>query len=152
MNLSAPFIPQFFKDQVAQILPYASVVFGNETELAAYSEAQSLGTTDLKKIAQSIADLPSKFSSRKRVVICTHGAEPTIVATQGESEQLEIPTASVSDIVDTNGAGDAFAGGVCGALLLGNDVKKAVEVGQKLGRMCIGQVGPILKFPKEKVL
>ena len=56
------------------------------------------------------------------------------------------------DIVDTNGAGDAFAGGVLGALLLGKKIDQAIEVGQKLGRMCIGQVGPILKFPKEPVV
>ncbi len=157
MNLSAPFIAQFFKDQVDQMLPYCSVVFGNETEFAAYSESHDLPSKDLAKVAQHIADLPTKFgstSSAKRVVICTQGADATIVATQGASEQQSIPTAKVADaeIVDTNGAGDAFAGGVLGALLLGKDVAKAVEVGQTLGRMCIGQNGPVLRFPKEKVL
>ncbi|KDN45917.1 Ribokinase-like protein [Tilletiaria anomala UBC 951] len=157
MNLSAPFIPQFFKDQVDQVLPYASVVVGNESEFEAYAASHSLADPkDLKAIAQHIADLPATFGSlqQKRYVVCTNGAQPTILAVQGESSQKEIPTAQVpdSEIVDTNGAGDAFAGGVLGALLLGKTIEQAVEVGQKLGRMCIGQVGPMLKFPKEQIV
>lgn len=31
MNLSAPFICQFFKDNLNQVLPYVDVLFGNET-------------------------------------------------------------------------------------------------------------------------
>jgi adenosine kinase len=31
MNLSAPFLCQFFKDPMLQTLPYVDVLFGNET-------------------------------------------------------------------------------------------------------------------------
>jgi adenosine kinase len=55
-------------------------------------------------------------------------------------------------IVDTNGAGDAFAGGFLGAYVLGKTIDEAVEVGHRLGQMCVGQVGPQLKWPKENVL
>lgn len=37
MNLSAPFIPQFFKSQVDEILPYVDVLIGNESEAEAYA-------------------------------------------------------------------------------------------------------------------
>ena len=61
MNLSAPFLCQFFKDQVgknwkkkiflfyfllmliskmASVLPFTDIVFGNETEAAAYAEVK----------------------------------------------------------------------------------------------------------------
>lgn len=39
MNLSAPFIPQFFKDQVDTILPYVDILIGNESEATAYAES-----------------------------------------------------------------------------------------------------------------
>lgn len=39
MNLSAPFIPQFFKSQVDEILPYVDVLIGNESEAEAYAES-----------------------------------------------------------------------------------------------------------------
>lgn len=160
MNLSAPFIAQFFTKQVDSLLPYVSVLFGNETEFEAYGEAHKLpaGLT-LAQIAQHIADLPTEFDSSegsplRRIVICTHGAEPTIIAQQGSTKQLSIPTEPVpkEQIVDTNGAGDAFAGGALGALFLGKSVEESVKAGQKLGRICIGQDGPQLKFPKEQVL
>merc|ERR1712183_1259167 len=32
LNLSAPFLCQFFKDQMASVLPFTDIVFGNETE------------------------------------------------------------------------------------------------------------------------
>lgn len=37
MNLSAPFIPQFFKSQVDEILPYVDVLIGNETEAESFA-------------------------------------------------------------------------------------------------------------------
>lgn len=39
LNLSAPFIVQFFKVQLEELLPYADIVIGNESEAAAYSAA-----------------------------------------------------------------------------------------------------------------
>ena len=155
MNLSAPFIPQFFTAQVDQIVPYADVIFGNETEAEAWGEAHKLESKDLKTIAQAIADFDAKTTkAQKRVVIITQGSQPTILARKGEKEQFvhETPKINPADIVDTNGAGDAFAGGVIGAMVLGKNIDEAIEVGHKLGGMCIGQVGPILKFPKENVL
>ena len=37
-------------------------------------------------------------------------------------------------------------------LILGKPIDVAIDVGHRLGGMCIGQVGPVLRFPKEKVL
>ncbi|PWY97430.1 Ribokinase-like protein [Testicularia cyperi] len=155
MNLSAPFIPQFFTAQVDQVVPYADVIFGNETEAEAWAEAHKVESKDLKVIAQAIADYEAATTkAQSRTVVITNGAQPTIVATKGSSTQHvhETPKINPADIVDTNGAGDAFAGGVLGALVLGKSLNDAITVGHKLGGMCIGQVGPILKFPKEDVL
>lgn len=76
-----------------------------------------------------------------------------------------------AEIVDTNGAGDAFAGGFLGAYVAGKDLDECVEVGHKLGSMCVqqvrsptsslssylitddtNQVGPQYKWPKVQVL
>lgn len=148
INLSAPFIPQFFKDQLDSVLPYASVVIGNESEAEAYAESHSLGTKDLGKISQAIATFASELSTPRTVVI-TNGAQETIVV-QGSGSPKTYPVNKVeaSSIVDTNGAGDAFAGGFLGASLLGKSVDEAVQTGHKLGAMCIGQSGPTLKFRK----
>lgn len=39
MNLSAPFIPEFFKDNVDKVLPYIDVLFGNESEAEAFARS-----------------------------------------------------------------------------------------------------------------
>lgn len=45
MNLSAPFLCQFFKDPMLQVLPYVDILFGNETEAAAFAEANNFGVS-----------------------------------------------------------------------------------------------------------
>ena len=43
-------------------------------------------------------------------------------------------------IVDTNGAGDMFAGAFVGALIMGKSTDEAIEIGHRAGAMCVGQV------------
>ena len=71
-NLSAPFIPQFFKAGVLEALPYVDVMFGNETEAAAFGAANGLeNKDDVKAVAQYIADMDKKDSSKPRVCVIT---------------------------------------------------------------------------------
>lgn len=46
LNLSAPFIPQFFKVQLEELLPHVDVLIGNESEAAAYAEAAGMGVSE----------------------------------------------------------------------------------------------------------
>ena len=73
LNLSAPFLIQFFKDQMMSVMPYADIVFGNETEALTYAETFNLGTKDISKIAQAISMLPKENGSKSRLVIITQG-------------------------------------------------------------------------------
>jgi adenosine kinase len=43
LNLSAPFIPQFFKVQLEELMPHVDILIGNESEHAAYAEAAGMG-------------------------------------------------------------------------------------------------------------
>ncbi|GAA5837611.1 hypothetical protein JCM5353_003270 [Sporobolomyces roseus] len=153
MNLSAPFIPQFFKSQVDEILPYVDVLIGNESEAEAYATAHDWNTKDMSEIAKKLA-ASTKSNSTPRTVIITQGASSTIVAsTDSDSTQTYPVEALPKDaIVDTNGAGDAFAGGFLGARALGKSVGESVEVGHKLGRMNVQLSGPTFKFPKEQIV
>jgi len=153
MNLSAPFIPQFFKTQVDEILPYVDVLIGNESEAEAFAQSHEYGTSDLVEIAKKLAAFPKANSSKPRLVVITHGAEDTIVVQGDNSHEIhEVGKLSDDQIVDTNGAGDAFAGGFCGALSLGKSVDEAVAAGHKMGAMCVKQLGPTFKWPKEQIL
>jgi len=156
INLSAPFIPQFFKAQLDSVLPFADIVIGNESEAESWGEAAGVADKkDLESIARSIALLPKSNPSRQRLVVITHGAESTIVvsaASPNEPKVYPVKKLSEEEIVDTNGAGDAFAGAFLGAYVLGKSVDEAVEVGHRLGAICVAQVGPQFKWPKVNIL
>ena len=107
LSLSAPFIPQFFKEQLDQTAPYWDFVIGNETEARSYANAHALGTQDVREIARHMAALPKKNEKRKRTVVITQGTDPTVVVVQGEDKVREYAVREIGQeqITDTNGAG-----------------------------------------------
>ncbi|PRT53395.1 Adenosine kinase [Wickerhamiella sorbophila] len=155
MNLSAPFLPQFFKEPLDASSPYWDYLIGNESEAAAYAESHGLETTSVTKVAEHIALLPKKNLNRPRVVVFTQGLDDTIVVVGDVANNtVKIHTVPVhvlpeTDIVDTNGAGDAFAGGFLAGLVEGKDLDTCVDMGQWLAKESIQQVGP--SFPAKKV-
>eukprot|EP00184_Porphyridium_aerugineum_P005100 CAMPEP_0184695408 /NCGR_PEP_ID=MMETSP0313-20130426/3040_1 /TAXON_ID=2792 /ORGANISM="Porphyridium aerugineum, Strain SAG 1380-2" /LENGTH=360 /DNA_ID=CAMNT_0027153847 /DNA_START=33 /DNA_END=1115 /DNA_ORIENTATION=- len=148
MNLSAPFllqVPPFFESFKA-VMPYVDVYFGNETEAKTLSEAMSWGLTDIKEIAKKLARTPGKANARPRTVVFTHGAEPTVIAI-GDADRLWnvdeygiIPCAD-EDIVDTNGAGDAFVGGFLAGMLKGEPIDVCVAMGNYGANVIIKRPG-----------
>ena len=153
LNISAPFIPQFFKDPLDQTLPMVDILLGNESEALAYAESHALDTKDLHAIATHIVSLPKTNARRTRTVIITQGTEPTIIATTnaGKITIKEIPVHAIAkdQICDTNGAGDAFAGGFVAGVVRGEDLDTAVDMGQWLARLGIQELGPSYPFPKK---
>lgn len=146
LNLSAPFLSQFFKERLDAVLHNADIVFGNETEARTYSEVAGWGTTDVKEIAKKLSQLP-KGNSVPRTVVITQGADETVVATGDDVQVFPVHKVEDKDIVDTNGAGDAFCGGFMGLYAQGiHDVARCVKAGHYLASLCIKQVGPT--FPK----
>lgn len=148
LNLSAPFIIDFFGDQVATALEYADYLFCNESEAAAYGKKHGLGE-DLKEIALKVAASPKKNSAKPRTVIFTQGSESTIVACDGKVEEYAVESLPKEKLVDTNGAGDAFVGGFLAGLLAGKDMGACVEAGHWAARFIIQQSGCTLSTPCE---
>jgi len=156
LNLSAPYIPQSFGAQLHQVLPYCDIVIGNECEAEAWASANGLAEeTDLHEIAKAIIAVPKLSVSHSRIVIFTRGAESTLLVTSTEprnAKYFPVEALSEEEIVDTNGAGDAFAGGFLAALVSGKELDECIETGHKLARMCIGQIGAQYQWPKVNIL
>jgi adenosine kinase len=146
LSLSAGFIPQFFKAQLAEILPYCDYIFGNENEAKTWAESYGHTSASIPEIAKLMARTAKENSKRQRVVILTQGTDPTIVAISKESEVdiKEYPVAAIdpSEINDTNGAGDAFAGGFCAGVVKGESLEKCVSMGHWLARLGLKELGP----------
>jgi len=122
MNLSAPFICEFFTDPLMKCIPYIDILFGNETEAAAFSKKQNFGTDDVKSIALKISQMEKKNGDRPRMAVITQGDQPTVIAHDGHVTEYPTMTLDSSKIVDTNGAGDAFVGGFLSQLVVGKGV------------------------------
>lgn len=129
MNLSAPFLSQFYKDPLMDALKYVDIVFGNELEAEAFAKEFNFGTTDLKEIALKLCDLPKVGEKRKRVAVITHGANPVILACDGKIQEFPVPPISRENIVDTNGAGDAFSGGFLAQYVQGKPFGTCIRCG-----------------------
>jgi len=138
------------------ILPYTDVLIGNESEAEAWANATGLpDVKDLPGIARAIAVLPKSNASRPRIVIITQGAKETLIVTSDKPDSPKsFPVNPLKDdqIVDTNGAGDAFAGGFVGALVAGKNLDESVLAGHALAAACVQQVGPQYPWPKVNIL
>lgn len=146
INMSAPFIAEFFKDPLDASSKYWDYVICNESEAAAYAKSHNLpcAETDVAAIAKHIANLPKENAKRPRFVVITQGTEPTIIAQQGDEEVKSFPVHPIATekITDTNGAGDAFAGGFVAGLVDGKSLEEAVDMGQWLAALSIQELGP----------
>jgi sugar/nucleoside kinase (ribokinase family) len=104
---------------------YVDIVFANEDE------------------SQAFTGLPPKKSAEVLATLCTiaimkEGSQGSHLATK--SQVLSIPADSVI-VVDTNGAGDAYAGGVLFGLLKGFPLEIAGKIGTKAGALMVSQWG-----------
>lgn len=155
LNLSAPFLMTVFKSQLAGVMGYADVVVGNESETAAWAESQGVregARGDVVEIAKMMARLDKHNSKRQRTVVITQGTQDTVVVTagptNGKDEVFTVPIRAIeeSKICDTNGAGDAFAGGFMAGIVQGRDLKTCVDMGHWLARLSIQELGPSYVF------
>lgn len=129
MNLSAPFLSQFFKQQMMQAMPYVDIIFGNETEATTFAKEQNFGTEDIHKIALKITQLPKNNQSRQRIAVITQGSLPVILARNGTITEFPVIDLPMEKVVDTNGAGDAFVGGFLAQLVKGGTVEQGIKCG-----------------------
>ncbi|KAG1107390.1 hypothetical protein G6F42_016382 [Rhizopus arrhizus] len=82
LNLSAPFLSQFFKERLDSIIKNTDILFGNEDEARTYSQQAGWNTDNVEEIAKKLSQL-EKGNSKPRLVVITQGADAPVVA-QGD--------------------------------------------------------------------
>lgn len=128
LNLGAPFIVDFFWDQLNRVIPYADFVICNEHEASAFANKIGL-PNDRRAAAAKLAAFPKENGARSRTVIFTQGPEATIVFRDGAVHEYKPLKLDESLIVDLNGAGDAFAAGIIAGLAKGVALEEAIDAG-----------------------
>ncbi|XP_038906188.1 adenosine kinase 2-like [Benincasa hispida] len=147
MNLSAPFICEFFKDALEKVLPYMDFIFGNETEARTFSKVQGWETENVEEIALKIAAWPKASGTHKRIAVITQGPDPVIVAEDGKVKKFPVILLPKEKLVDTNGAGDAFVGGFLSQLVQEKPIEDCVRAGVYASNVIIQRSG--CTFPEK---
>ena len=140
LNLASTPLIHVYKETILAMFPACDYVFCNESEAQTFSKLTGHGTFEVKQLALEIANFP-KTTTRPRVVVITRGAQDTIVAFQGRVYSFPVSKIPHNEIVDKNGAGDAFAGGFLAGALKGKSVEGCVEAGNYAAGEIIQQSG-----------
>ncbi|XP_054804238.1 adenosine kinase 2-like [Prosopis cineraria] len=142
MNLSAPFICEFFRDVQEKALQYVDFVFGNETEARTFAKVHGWETDKVEEIAVKISQWPKASGKHKRITVITQGADPVCVAEEdGKVNLFPVTPLPKEKLVDTNGAGDAFVGGFLSQLVLGKPIEECVRAGCYAANVIIQRSG-----------
>ncbi|XP_050436741.1 uncharacterized protein LOC126843340 [Adelges cooleyi] len=139
-NISAPFICQFYMNDVMLVYHFVDILIGNDEEAKAFSETQKWNLSDIEEIAKKLSTFEVD-SGHKRLVVITQGENPVIAANDGVITRYPVPKIPTSNIVDTNGAGDAFVGGFVGKYVLGCPVEDCINCGIKAASYIIQRPG-----------
>lgn len=140
-NLSAAFLAQFYKKDLMEAVAYADIVFGNELEASTFAKEENFGTENFHEIALKISKLPRKNEKRERVVIITQGKDPVILLCNGKVIEIPVEELPNEEIVDTNGAGDAFVGGFLAQYVQEKPLETCVRCGIWAAREIIKRSG-----------
>ncbi|XP_043262408.1 adenosine kinase 2 [Colletes gigas] len=129
MNLSAPFLCEFYKTPMLAALPYVDILFGNETEADAFAKVNDFKTTDRKEIALKLSQMEKINKKRPRIVVITQGAEQILIAKNNTVTEVPAIKLPHEKVVDTNGAGDAFVGGFLAQLVQDKSINVCIKCG-----------------------
>tara|TARA_B100001093_G_C26780993_1_gene994604 strand:+ start:471 stop:1472 length:1002 start_codon:yes stop_codon:yes gene_type:complete len=132
LTFSDPAMVTYFRDQVSKIVgDGVDLLFCNEQEAMTWT-----GETSIEKALSSLSDTAVQW-------VCTRGKDGASVF-DGKS-QFDVPGREVTP-VDTNGAGDMFAGAFLFGLSNGWSFERSASFGVYASSYLITQYGPRLKI------
>jgi sugar/nucleoside kinase (ribokinase family) len=131
LSLSDPAMVQFFRDGLLDMI-------GNGVDLLFCNSDEAIGFTQTKNIEEATEAL--KQYAKHFAITC--GNKGALIF---DGKQLINIAAHPVRAVDTNGAGDMFAGAFLYALSQQNDYKKAGEFASFAASKVVSQFGPRLK-------
>lgn len=131
LSLSDPAMVQFFRDGLVEMIGAGvDILFCNSDEAMGFTQTESLADA---------AEVLKKFTKNFAI---TCGAEGALLF---DGKQLIQVAGNKVNAVDTNGAGDMFAGAFLYAITQGKDYKTAGEFASLAASKVVSQFGPRLK-------
>tara|TARA_R110001592_G_scaffold177076_2_gene417230 strand:+ start:29164 stop:30153 length:990 start_codon:yes stop_codon:yes gene_type:complete len=131
ISLSDPGMVQFFKDGLKEMIGQkVDLIFCNKDEALSWTETNN------------IQDAAEALKSSARTFAITLGAEGALVF---DGTNLSQVPGSSTKAIDTNGAGDMFAGAFLYAISSGQDFPAAAKLANRAAAQVVSQYGPRLK-------
>ena len=138
LTFSDPFVVEHFRDGFTETI-------GDGIDLLFCNEAEALSYTHKESVAEAI-DVIKSFSKTFAITLGANGA----VVYDG-SELINIDANPVT-AVDSNGAGDLFAGAFMYGLTRGMSFEQAGKLASKASSQIVSQFGPRLKLAQYQAL
>ena len=138
VSLSDPFVADLFRDNLKSIIgDGVDLVFCNKDEALAFTETNSLeaAAEQLKTYARTFA--------------ITDGANGALIF---DGQELFKATGVKATAIDTNGAGDMFAGAFLYAITTGKNYQTAAKLANNAAAMVVERYGPRLEAADFKQL
>ena len=131
LSLSDPFVAEIFSNNLRSIIGNGvDLIFCNKDEALAFTSEQTL-----ENAAKSLKHFAKAFA-------ITDGAQGALI--YDGKELISVPAVKAK-AVNTNGAGDMFAGAFLYGITAGKDYKTAAELANKAAAMVVERFGPRLK-------
>ncbi|WP_096085507.1 adenosine kinase [Agaribacterium haliotis] len=138
LSLSDPAMVEFFHDGLCTMIGSGvDLLFCNEAEALSFTKSETL-----EQAAQALKEVSKSY-------VITLGAKGAYVFDGHEHFHIE---GQAADAIDTNGAGDMFAGCFLHSLCQGKDFKEAAKLANSGAAMVVSQYGPRLKAEQYKTL
>lgn len=147
-NLPSFYFIETFLAEIKSLLESADVVFTNAAESEFFAKQMGLETGNYSLICEFIAKFPKKNLFKKRTVIITCGPDPAFICEFDHmankvsfSGSFQPDSVNENDIIDTNGAGDAFAGGFLSKYMTGKSLDDCMKAGHWAASVVIQRRG-----------
>ncbi|XP_030757544.1 adenosine kinase-like [Sitophilus oryzae] len=139
INLGADFVINKYPDLVSYLYKNSHVVVGNEKEFLCFAR-NNKATLEGKTLDDIIIDTDSIFSTNSdRLLLVTRGYESVLTYENKLIRYFDVEP--VENIVDTNGAGDAFIGGFLAKYIENAELDTCVKCGIWCAREIVQCVG-----------
>lgn len=138
LSLSDPAMVQFFRDGLVEMI-------GEGVDLIFCNKDEAIGFTKTQNIEQASEAL--KKYCKQFAITC--GGDGALVF---DGKELIQVAGTPAKAVDTNGAGDMFAGAFLHAINHGKDFKTAAEFANKAAAKVVSQFGPRLNAEQHEEL
>ena len=153
-NFPSFYFIENFLTEMKQLLENADIIFSNAAEAIFFAKLMGMETDNFGLICEFIAKYPKKNVSKRRTVVITCGPDQAYVCEFDHvahevsfSGSFEPDYVSENDIVDTNGAGDAFAGGFLSKFMPGKSLDECMRAGHWAAALIIQRRG--CQYPQE---